>query len=68
MRPLLFISTAAPGSSLRRMIASVDEVPAPRRIALGSDAYTVMHKQLSERLAALEGQKDVAISTDAIDG
>jgi hypothetical protein len=50
------------------MIASVDEVPAPRRMALGSDAYTVMHKQLSERLAALEGQKDVAISTDAIDG
>jgi hypothetical protein len=46
------------------MIDSVDQNPAPKRIALGSDAYTVMHKQLSERLATLEAQKDLAFSTD----
>jgi hypothetical protein len=46
------------------MIASVDQNPAPKRLALGSDAYNVMHKQLSDRLAALEAQKDLAFSTD----
>jgi hypothetical protein len=46
------------------MIASVDQDPAPKRIALGSDAYSVMHKQLSDRLAALEAQKELAFSTD----
>ena len=46
------------------MIASADQHPAPKRIALGSDAYNVMHKQLSDRLAALEAQKALAFSTD----
>lgn len=47
------------------MIASADQHPAPQRLALGSDAYTAMHRQLSARLAALEEQKDLAFSTDA---
>lgn len=34
---------------------------------LGSDAYTWVRAALSERLAAVESQKDVAYSTD-IDG
>lgn len=46
------------------IIASADQHPAPKRIALGSDSYNVMHKQLSERLAALEAQKELAFSTD----
>ncbi|CDG85334.1 SDR family oxidoreductase [Janthinobacterium agaricidamnosum] len=46
------------------IIASVEQHPAPKRIALGSDAYNIMHKQLSERLAALEAQKELAFSTD----
>jgi NAD(P)-dependent dehydrogenase (short-subunit alcohol dehydrogenase family) len=46
------------------MIDTVDHNPAPKRIALGSDAYTIMHKSLTERLAALEAQKDMAFSTD----
>jgi NAD(P)-dependent dehydrogenase (short-subunit alcohol dehydrogenase family) len=50
------------------MIASADQQPAPKRIALGSDAYTVMHKQLSERLATLEAQKALAFSTDFAPG
>ena len=46
------------------MIASVDQEPAPRRIALGSDAYQVMRTQLSARLEALAAQRELACSTD----
>lgn len=46
------------------MIESVDVTPAPRRLLLGSDAYARVHQALTERLAALEAQKDVAYSTD----
>ena len=46
------------------IIESTDQNPAPKRIALGSDAYTIMHKALTERLAALEAQKDMAFPTD----
>lgn len=53
-----------PAKMVKIMIDSVDQVPAPKRIALGRDAYTVMHKQLSERLAELEAQKELAMSTD----
>jgi hypothetical protein len=48
--------------SQRRL--GIDQTPAPKRIALGSDAYTVMHKRLSERLASLEAQKHIALLTD----
>ena len=50
------------------MIASVDQQPAPRRLALGSDAWQAMQRQLSARLAALEAQKELAYSTDAAGG
>jgi len=53
-----------PAKMVRLMIDSVNQHPAPKRLALGSDAYTLMHKQLSERLAELEAQKDLAFSTD----
>jgi hypothetical protein len=46
------------------MIDSVEQDPAPKRIALGSDAYTIIRKALTERLAALEAQKDLAFSND----
>lgn len=49
------------------MIASVAQEPAPKRLTLGSDAYTLMHEALTQRLAALEAQKDLAFSTDATD-
>lgn len=58
------VAIGDPAKMVAHMIASVDQNPAPRRLALGSDAYTVMHKQLSERLAALEAQRDLAFSTD----
>ena len=47
------------------IIDSVERNPAPRRIALGRDSFTIIHKALTERLAALEAQKDLAFSTDA---
>ena len=57
-------SPGDPDKMVQIMVASVDEEPAPRRIALGSDAYQVMHAQLSARLAALEAQRTLACSTD----
>ena len=53
-----------PVKMVELMIASVDQTPAPKRLALGTDAYSVMRKQLSERLAALDAQKELASSTD----
>ncbi|ATB39524.1 short-chain dehydrogenase/reductase [Cystobacter fuscus] len=48
----------------QRMIASVDQHPAPRRLVLGGDAYAALVKALKERLADIEPQKDFAASTD----
>ncbi|HEY4201764.1 MAG TPA: SDR family oxidoreductase [Devosiaceae bacterium] len=53
-----------PAKMARIIIDSVDQNPAPKRIALGSDAYGAMWKSLSERLAGLEAQKALAASTD----
>jgi hypothetical protein len=57
-----------PGDPVRmveRMIASVDELPAPRRLVLGRDAWQAMRTQLRARLDALEAQEALAASTDA---
>jgi NAD(P)-dependent dehydrogenase (short-subunit alcohol dehydrogenase family) len=53
-----------PEKMVRIMIESVEQDPAPKRIVLGSDAWGIIHKALSERLAAVEAQKDSATSTD----
>lgn len=53
-----------PAKMARAMIASVDQNPAPKRLALGTDAYNNIKAALTERLAALEAQKDIAVSTD----
>jgi NAD(P)-dependent dehydrogenase (short-subunit alcohol dehydrogenase family) len=42
------------------IIASADSTPALRRLALGSQAYEAMHAALTDRLAALEAQRDSA--------
>ena len=57
-------SPGDPAKMVEAMIASVDQEPTPRRIALGSDAYQVMRAQLSARLEALEVQRELACSTD----
>lgn len=46
------------------MIDSVDRSPAPKRLTLGSTAYTSIRAALMDRLAALDAQKDIALSTD----
>lgn len=46
------------------IIDFVDQNPTPKRIALGSDAYAIIQTALTERLAALEAQKEIALSTD----
>ena len=53
-----------PAKMAKVMIDSVDQNPAPKRIALGSDAYAIIQTALTERLAALEAQKEIALSTD----
>ncbi|MCM2996903.1 SDR family oxidoreductase [Paenibacillus cellulositrophicus] len=57
-------SLGDPAKMAAAMINSVDRNPAPKRIVLGSDAYSTIHKALTERLAELEQQKDLAFSTD----
>jgi hypothetical protein len=47
-----------------KVVAAMIEVPRPttppRRLLLGSDAYTLVHAALADRLAAFEAQQDVA--------
>ena len=57
-------SPGDPAKVAKAVIDSVDQTPAPTRIALGSDAYGYIHAALTERLATLETQKDLAFSTD----
>ena len=53
-----------PAKMAKIIIDSVEQNPALKRIALGSDAYGAIHKALTDRLAALEAQREVAFSTD----
>jgi NAD(P)-dependent dehydrogenase (short-subunit alcohol dehydrogenase family) len=46
------------------IIGSVDMTPAPKRIVLGSDSYGILVSALTQRLADIEPQQDVAASTD----
>jgi hypothetical protein len=64
--PCRYVSPSARRSRqmVRIMIDSVDQNPAPKRIALGSDAYAAIHRALMDRLADLEAQKDLAFSAD----
>ncbi len=54
-----------PKKMVKAMIDSVDRSPAPKRLTLGSDAYTQIRAALIERIAALDAQKEIAFSTDA---
>jgi hypothetical protein len=59
-----FVAPGDPAKIARAMIASLDRSPAPRRLTLGRDAYAQVRAVLVERLAALDAQKDIALSTD----
>jgi NAD(P)-dependent dehydrogenase (short-subunit alcohol dehydrogenase family) len=51
--------------SVGAMIDSVARSPAPRRLTLGAGAYAGIRAALQERLAQLEAQKAIALSTDS---
>jgi NAD(P)-dependent dehydrogenase (short-subunit alcohol dehydrogenase family) len=53
-----------PAKMAAAMIASVDTEPAPSRIVLGSDAYGIIRKVLTDRLAVIEPQQQSAAATD----
>lgn len=56
--------TLDPEKTVQAMIDSVEQNPAPKRLTLGSSAYQLVHAALTERLAALEAQKDLALAAD----
>jgi NAD(P)-dependent dehydrogenase (short-subunit alcohol dehydrogenase family) len=51
--------------TIERMIASAEGTRAPKRLTLGSVAYASIHKALTERLALLEEQREVAFGADS---
>jgi hypothetical protein len=55
-----------PVKMARAMITCADLAVAPKLLTLGRDAYELIHKSLTERLAVLEGQKTIAYSTDFV--
>ena len=59
-----FIPKGDTAKMVSLMIETVAQTPAPSRLVLGADAYAAMQKGLSERLAIVETQKDLAHSTD----
>ena len=48
----------------RAMIASTDRSPAPRRLVMGSTSFVAIRAALEERIAELDAQKEIALSTD----
>ena len=49
----------------RAMIASTDRHPAPRRLVMGSTSYLAIRAALEMRIAELDAQKEIALSTDS---
>lgn len=61
------VTAQAPGDPKKvaaAIIASAETSPVPRRLALGSDAYTAIKDALAGRLAELEAGRDIARSID----
>jgi NADP-dependent 3-hydroxy acid dehydrogenase YdfG len=50
--------------TVQAMIDCVEKSPAPKRLALGKDAYWDVRASLAERLAELDAQKELALSSD----
>lgn len=61
------LGTGDPAKMVDAMIACADQEPAPVRLALGSDTYRLISNSLSARLAQIEGQRELAHSTDCED-
>jgi NAD(P)-dependent dehydrogenase (short-subunit alcohol dehydrogenase family) len=59
-----FGTLADAGRSVHAMVAAMDADAPPLRLALGGNAYRSIIKALSGRLAAIEAQREVALSAD----
>jgi NAD(P)-dependent dehydrogenase (short-subunit alcohol dehydrogenase family) len=53
-----------PEKAVDAIIRCADVSPAPRRLTLGGSAYNLVHAALTDRLALLESQKDIAFAAD----
>lgn len=62
-----FKVTGDPEKMVDAMLTCVNASPAPLRLTLGGSSYEAIHNTLSEQLAALEAQKEIAFSTDLDD-
>ncbi|MEV0951698.1 SDR family oxidoreductase [Promicromonospora sp. NPDC050249] len=61
------VTAQAPGDPKKvaaAIVASAETSPVPRRLALGSDAYSAIKDALAGRLAELEAGRDIARSID----
>ena len=54
-----------PQKMARAVFDSVMQSPAPKRLALGGDTYARIRASLEDRLAVLDAQKAIALSTDS---
>ena len=59
-----FEITGDPIKMVQAMIDAADRSSAPKRLSLGSGAYRSIRAALTERLAELEAQKEIALATD----
>lgn len=59
-----FARLADVGRSVDAIISTADSLEMPRRLALGSTAYTNIGRELKKRLANLEAQRDVTLGAD----
>jgi NAD(P)-dependent dehydrogenase (short-subunit alcohol dehydrogenase family) len=57
-------SPGDPAKMATIIIGTADTMPAPKRIVLGSDSYEIIVAALTERLADIRPQRDLAASTD----
>lgn len=67
IRGLQDVPIQEPGDPTRMaaiIIDSVEQKPAPRRLALGKSSYDAIHAARTGRLAELEAQQELASSAD----
>ncbi len=57
--------SSEPQGIVQAMIDSVDQNPTPRRMVMGSGAYSRVRAALVDRLSALDAQKDIALAADS---
>jgi NAD(P)-dependent dehydrogenase (short-subunit alcohol dehydrogenase family) len=53
-----------PEKAVEAMIQSVNTIPAPKRLTLGGSAFSLVHAALTDRLALLESQRQMATEMD----